>query len=289
MAVAGQTVRVLVDGALTPVCTMLVAGAGGWQCAPSVALAQGAHIAVAVAANSRGADSPASTEVHFTIDSIAPAAPALTRPIAGTTVALRPLFEGTAEVGSVVKVRVDGQTVPTCSATVDGAGAFSCTSTSDLTEGPHTAQAVAEDVAANVSLPSGSVPFVVGATDDTRPPEVSCPPDITVEADRGGSATVSFTATATDNADPSPKVSSSSETGSFFPEGETVVTVTATDANSNVASCSFRVKVTPSTQTGKVSQGCGCGAGPDGLFLLAGLGLLGRRLRRRVSASPSGL
>jgi ELWxxDGT repeat protein len=279
-AVAGQLIRVLVDGSMTPVCTAAVSPGGGWQCAPSVSLSQGLHSAVAIASNSVGTDSSPSNSVGFTVDSQAPSAPLITRPVSGSTVSLRPLFEGTAEASAVVQVLLDGQSTPTCTATATTMGAFSCSSVADLSEGTHSVQAVAVDAAGNTSAASGTVVFNVSASIDTRAPEVTCPPDLSVEASRGGSASVNFTATVTDNTDLTPSLHYSQAPGSDFLEGETVVTVTATDASMNSASCSFRVTVTPSTQTGMVSHGCGCGAGPDALLLIGALFLAARRRRQ---------
>jgi MYXO-CTERM domain-containing protein len=148
-------------------------------------------------------------------------------------------------------------------------------------------QATASDAAGNVSPPSGAIVFTVSATIDTRPPVVTCPGDLTVEAGRSGTASVNFTATVTDDTDPTPSLRYDHAPGSEFPEGQTVVSVTATDASMNVSSCSFRLTVTPSTQTGKVAQGCGCGAGPDLLALGGALVLVSRR--RRQTSSRKGL
>jgi uncharacterized repeat protein (TIGR01451 family) len=85
---------------------------------------------------------------------------------------------------------------------------------------------------------------------DTQPPSVSCPADITVAESSAGSghANVNFTLpTATDN-DPRPStVTSSPASGSQFDVGTTTVTVTATDASGhNSTTCTFKVTVTAS-------------------------------------------
>lgn len=78
---------------------------------------------------------------------------------------------------------------------------------------------------------------------DTQPPEVTCPADITVSNDSGlCGAVVNFTPTATDNCSID-TITSVPASGSFFPVGTTSVTVTATDASGNTATCSFNVTV----------------------------------------------
>ena len=59
------------------------------------------------------------------------------------------------------------------------------------------------------------------------PPVVSCPAAIEVECKDGGGAKVQFSATATDDTDPSPIVLCTPPSGSFFPVGITKVTCTA--------------------------------------------------------------
>ena len=60
-----------------------------------------------------------------------------------------PTFTGTAEPGATVTVS-DGATV-LCTATVDGAGNWSCTAATPLTEGSHNINVVATDPAGNTS------------------------------------------------------------------------------------------------------------------------------------------
>jgi uncharacterized repeat protein (TIGR01451 family) len=105
--------------------------------------------------------------------------------------------------------------------------------------------------------------------EDTVPPTISCPSDITVAEDAGtpGSAIVTYTTpTATDDTN-SVTVSCDRPSGSSFPVGTTTVTCTATDAAINEASCSFTVTVTgtscelscPSNVTVNAPSGA-CGA-----------------------------
>ena len=80
---------------------------------------------------------------------------------------------------------------------------------------------------------------------DTIPPQISCPPNITVEATGPNGARVTFTASAIDNVDGPVPVSSSPRSGDIFPIGNTTVVCTAADAAGNSATKSFTVTVTP--------------------------------------------
>jgi hypothetical protein len=74
------------------------------------------------------------------------------------------------------------------------------------------------------------------------PPTIECPADISVNATTGlCGANVTYSA-ATAFGDPTPTVTYSHASGSFFPVGSTVVTATATNANGTVT-CEFVVEV----------------------------------------------
>lgn len=79
---------------------------------------------------------------------------------------------------------------------------------------------------------------------DTQPPSITCPANITTGNTTGMcGAVVTFAPSATDNC-PGVVVSSVPASGSTFPIGTTTVTSTATDASGNTATCSFTVTVT---------------------------------------------
>jgi hypothetical protein len=82
-----------------------------------------------------------------------------------------------------------------------------------------------------------AVPF------DNVPPVLNVPSTITVPATAPDGAVVAYTATATDNEDPSPVVTCSPASGSMFPIGTTTVTCKSSDASGNVSQASFLVKV----------------------------------------------
>jgi hypothetical protein len=83
---------------------------------------------------------------------------------------------------------------------------------------------------------------------DTTPPSLSCPSNRALAANPDGTATVSFTATASDIAGPV-TVASSPASGSAFPVGTSTVTVTAKDQSGNTSTCSFTVTVKPTAES----------------------------------------
>ncbi len=79
---------------------------------------------------------------------------------------------------------------------------------------------------------------------DTQPPTITCPANITTGNTTGQcGAVVNFSPVASDNC-PGVVVTSSPASGSTFPIGTTTVSSTATDASGNTATCSFTVTVT---------------------------------------------
>ncbi|KPJ64049.1 hypothetical protein AMK68_02510, partial [candidate division KD3-62 bacterium DG_56] len=78
---------------------------------------------------------------------------------------------------------------------------------------------------------------------DTEPPSISCPGDMTVGTDPGEcSAVVTYSCDAADNC-PGESCSCNPPSGSTFSLGTTTVTCTATDAAGNERSCTFTVTV----------------------------------------------
>jgi len=83
---------------------------------------------------------------------------------------------------------------------------------------------------------------------DTTPPEITCPDFIDVDNDLGAcGAVVRFiTPTATDDTDSNPTVTQTNglPSGSEFPIGASTIVFTATDASGNTATCTLDILVT---------------------------------------------
>lgn len=86
--------------------------------------------------------------------------------------------------------------------------------------------------------------FVVEVAADTRPPEITVPADITLNATSPAGAKVTSTVTATDEEPANPAVTCTPPSGSVFWIGVTTVNCEATDAAGNIgtASCTVTVK-----------------------------------------------
>jgi len=93
---------------------------------------------------------------------------------------------------------------------------------------------------------TGTATFHV-TVQDTTPPTLTLPANITAEATSGSGAAVTFTATATDLVDGNVAVTCTPPSGSTFPFGTTTVNCSATDAHGNIAAGSFTVTVQDTT------------------------------------------
>jgi hypothetical protein len=110
-----------------------------------------------------------------------------------------------------------------------------------------------------VSFPKGVTPITYTATDaagnqshcsftitvnDTQPPTITCPANLTVSTDPGQcDAVVNYPAPAASDNCPGVTVACNPPSGFHFPLGQTTVTCTATDTSGNTASCAFKVTV----------------------------------------------
>lgn len=108
--------------------------------------------------------------------------------------------------------------------------------------GTTTVTCTATDAAGKISSGSFTVTIL-----DATPPVLVLPSDITAEAASSAGATVTYSATATDNMDPNPIVTCSPPSGLVFPISTTTVTCNATDAVGNTSDGSFTVTVRDTT------------------------------------------
>lgn len=178
-ATPGATVRVFIDGSMTPACTAVADATGRFSCVATTALTPGNHGATVTATNANGTSQPGMA-VPFVIDTTAPSAPVVTTPADGSTTNTQPTFSGTAEPNSTVTVRVDGyvQCVVQASAT----GTWSCAAAQPLAPGAHVVNATAQDAAGNTSPTSNTNRFTVFGS--PRMPTLDTPANGSVTAMR---------------------------------------------------------------------------------------------------------
>lgn len=251
-AEAGSSVAVMIDDSV--VSTITANGSGGWSFT-SAALADGAHTVQAVAADTSGNVSPASTVVTFTIDATAPATPTVSAPVNGSTTAVSaPVISGTAEAYSTVTVVIDSATVGTTTVSAGGAWSFMAAT---LADGSHTVSATATDSVGNVSVASTAVTFTVDATAPAAP-TITAPADGSVTDD----GTPTITGTAEDGAtvqltiNNATPVSVMTSGGSWtytpvsnLPTGQTTLSAIAVDGAGNASPASETVRFTYSPVT----------------------------------------
>lgn len=144
---------------------------GAWTHAPSSNLTSGTYTITAKATDSASNQSPASATMTLIIDNQAPAAPAITSVAGNTSVAttiytnvVAPQITGTAESNAAVMIFNNSAFFGTT--TTSAAGAWSYTSTVNLSAGAYSLTAKAKDAALN----EGPFGNAVAITVDTTPP-----------------------------------------------------------------------------------------------------------------------
>lgn len=162
---ANTLVSLYVDGALVD--SQTADGTGFWSIFCVTALGEGNHVAQALATDTAGSSSSLSAAVAFTIDTLAPTAPAILFPAQGVTVASTPVVvTGQSDEGTVVTLTIDGApagTTPLVQA--DGTWQLALT---NVSAGQHTLVATASDQADNESL-STPVTFTLQTSVDAGP------------------------------------------------------------------------------------------------------------------------
>ncbi|NBR07863.1 MAG: hypothetical protein EBT92_19160, partial [Planctomycetes bacterium] len=128
--------------------TAVVGANGNWTFTPSSPLSDGNHTFTATQKDAAGNTSQPSNSVITSIDSVPPAAPVITPPLAPTSDST-PTLSGTKEPNTLVNI-YDGTTligtVPT-----DSNGSWSFTPTTPLSDGVHNLSASSTDAAGNIS------------------------------------------------------------------------------------------------------------------------------------------
>jgi hypothetical protein len=173
-AMPGAGVVASVSGSTEPGCVSKALDNGYWSC--SLAVASGSYRVSArqskIGIGQPGDLSEPSAAKTVTVDKIAPNAPQVTTPRAGSRVATQPTtYAGTGETHGWVDVYVDGRIV--CSASVV-AERWSC-SAGGIRPGTHYVQAIQRDLAGNYGAPSAKQRVFYGAKAAAVPPAVVPP------------------------------------------------------------------------------------------------------------------
>lgn len=280
----GAEVAVEVDGSVSLV---LSDASGAWSL--DAVLGDGAHGVRAAATDAAGNGSGFGAVRTFTLDTVAPAAPAIASPAAGTlTSAGSVTVTGTAEPGATVVVTVGAAQV---SVVADAAGAFQATLPLPAADGATSISAVAVDGAGNGSPPSAGVAMSVDRTAPASP-TIDSPADgagfapgaveIRGRAEAGATVTVvaaGTTLAVTAGADGAWSVSI------VFPAGTHDVAAAASDGAGNASAAAHVTVVARADDGAGGGGGCGCGAGAGGassLFALVALLGVAPRVRRRA-------
>ncbi|WP_338846529.1 Ig-like domain-containing protein [Massilia sp. W12] len=171
-AEAGASVTLYDTDGSTSLGTATADGSGNWSITAST-MSEGSHTLTAKASDTAGNVSSASSSLSVTIDLTAPTTlntPDLTT---GTdtgdanndniTGDNTPTFNGTGEVGATVNLYDTDGSTSLGSATVNGSGKWSIT-TSSMTHGVHSLTLKSTDVAGNVSSASGALSITVVTT-----------------------------------------------------------------------------------------------------------------------------
>jgi hypothetical protein len=150
----GSTVRVFAGG--VEICSAVVPPSGNWSCLTST-LADGEVTLTARATDPAGNTGATSPGRSITIDTMAPAAPVITNPANGATVAPNPSISGTSEPLATVVVTA-GMT-QLCSTPATSTGQWSCPTTLGI--GSHSVTARQTDRAGNTGPASAARNFTI--------------------------------------------------------------------------------------------------------------------------------
>ena len=173
----GATVSVSSNG--VPLGTALVNASGQWTLPVATDLPQNLNPLTAIATDTAGNVSPTSTAYPITVDTTAPAAPAITGVLddqgtitgnissGGITNDARPTISGIGEPGATVSVYSNGALLGT--ALVNASGQWTLPVTTNLPENLNTLTAIATDPAGNASPPSAAYPITVDTTAPAAP------------------------------------------------------------------------------------------------------------------------
>ena len=170
---------VTVFEASAELCSARVDASNNWACSASPS--EGVHTVAATAVDAATNTSAASDPISFTVDFSAPSAPVIESPGSGTeTNIIQPIFSGSAEANSSVRVK-NGAT-ELCNSSADTSGQWTCVSTSALSEASHSITAEATDQAGNGSVASAAIRVVIDLTAPSVP-SIGSPANSSVTGD----------------------------------------------------------------------------------------------------------
>ncbi|MCY9591131.1 hypothetical protein PC41400_26990 [Paenibacillus chitinolyticus] len=159
-------VRIELDGSAAGPVT--AEASGKWSFIPAAPLADGVHSLRARAEDTAGNISPDSDLVPFTVDTRAPDAPVILKPLADALLNTgSPRIEGHAEANAVVRIVLDGGSVQTVTAGPDGSWVY--IPASALADGLHAVKAAAADAAGNIGGYSAETAFRIDTTAPAAP------------------------------------------------------------------------------------------------------------------------
>jgi hypothetical protein len=239
-AETGSTITVYVDGQPRPATTTAIAGAWSYSFSPDLAQRVNPYDITVVATDAAGNASQSSQVRKITVDRTAPAKPVISTPVDGSGGNnATPLISGSAEPNSSLSLSIDGSPRPV---SVNGAGAWTYTPGSPLSNSSHTLIATATDAAGNASPPSDQVTFTV----DSSPPSaiISSPlggahvNSTTVNAAFSVSDNGSFTLVCRLDTQVITPCAAPSKTLSGLAQGDHTFAIEATDVGGNVATAS---------------------------------------------------
>ncbi|MDR0805731.1 MAG: Ig-like domain-containing protein, partial [Enterobacteriaceae bacterium] len=260
---AGDTIKIYDNGKV--IGTAIVAANGNWSFKPTTALTDGSHKITVTQTNPAGSTSAQSGDHTFTVDTVAPNKPifsiiddvgTITGAIANnaSTDDNRPEITGKGEVGSIIRVYLNGKEVG--STTVDSNGKWSFTPKEALADGHYQATVTETDKAGNTSEKSPTFDFYV----DTESPDK--PPRPTATDNVGDNTGVIHSGDSTD--DKRPEFSGKASVGNVITimDGDKVLGSTVVDKNGNwtftpsedLQEGSHSVSVTETDRAGNTSK-----------------------------------
>ena len=148
-------------------CGTTAADDGSWSCTPATALNAGKHTLTAKGTDPTGLTSAASAAVAVTVGGGTPDKPVILSPSDGVTLGSgTPTIAGTGAAGD--SVTVDSGSTDLCTATVTGAGSWSCTPTTALSPGKHTLTATQTSTGGPASPVSDPITVTVASAVGTE-------------------------------------------------------------------------------------------------------------------------